>query len=136
MNTGANAGNGHGSMSRTAFILSLIGGIIILIGGLMSFMMFYYFSSVFGWMWGMMDDFFGMMGGIGYASGLFLGLMIVGLVCGIVVIIGALMLNSQPTERRSWGIIILIFALISFVGMGGFFIGAVLGIAGGALALA
>ncbi len=135
MGTSTNTGKSYGGMKSTAFALSLVGGILILLNGLMSFMMFYYFSSDFGWMWDMMNGFFGMMGGIGYNSGLFLGLMIVGLICGIMVLVGALMLNSQPTARRSWGIIVLIFSVISFVGMGGFFIGAILGIAGGAIAL-
>jgi hypothetical protein len=34
-----------------------------------------------------------------------------------------------------WGTVIIIFSAISFVGMGGFFIGALLGIIGGAFAI-
>ena len=54
---------------------------------------------------------------------------------GILVVIGALMLNTHPKEHTSWGTIILIFSIISFLGMGGFFVGAILGIVGGVLAL-
>jgi hypothetical protein len=45
------------------------------------------------------------------------------------------MLNARPQEHTAWGIIVLIFSIVSFIGMGGFLIGAILGIAGGALAL-
>ncbi len=123
------------SMNMTAFILSLIGGILMLVNGAMSFMMLTYYGAGFGWMWGMMGGYMGMMGSLGFPFGSFLGLMLVGLVCGVIVTIGALMLNSRPAEHRSWGLVILIFSAISFLGMGGFYIGAILGVAGGALAL-
>jgi Family of unknown function (DUF6114) len=45
------------------------------------------------------------------------------------------MLNARPADHFTWGFIVLAFSVISFVGMGGYFIGAILGIAGGALAL-
>ena len=131
MNTNASPKN----MNLTAFLLSLIGGILMLINGGMSLMMLTYYGTDFGFMWGMMGGYMGMMGSLGFPFGSFLGLMIVGLVCGIIVTIGALMLNSRPAEHRSWGIVILIFSVISFLGMGGFYIGAILGVAGGALAL-
>ena len=73
--------------------------------------------------------------GFGYASGMMIGFSVVGLVCGILVVIGAIMLNARPTQHMTWGIIVLIFSIASFIGMGGYFIGAILGIAGGAIAL-
>jgi hypothetical protein len=45
------------------------------------------------------------------------------------------MLNAHPEEHMTWGIMVLIFSIASFIGMGGYFIGAILGIAGGAIAL-
>lgn len=75
------------------------------------------------------------MGGFGVPIGFMSGLSLLGLVSGILVIIGALMLNTRPAEHGTWGTIILIFSVISLLGMGGFFIGAILGIVGGALAL-
>ena len=126
------------STSSVAFILSLIGGILILIGGLTSSIWFMMGGSNF---WGMMDGDGGMMrgwgmvGGYGFPFG-FMGVFsLIALVAGIFVIIGALMLRAQPFQHLTWGIMILIFSLVSFAGMGGFFLGAVLGIAGGALAL-
>ena len=130
-----NTNKGSKNTNATAVILSLIGGALMLLNGGMSFMMLTYFGADFGFMWGMMGGYMGMMGSLGFPFGSFLGLMIVGLVCGIIVIIGALMLSSRPVERRSWGVVILIFSVISFLGMGGFYIGAILGVAGGALAL-
>ena len=135
MNADTTVSKGSRTMKTAAFVLSLIGGTLILSSGAMSFLMLTYYGADFGWMWGMMGGYMGMMGSIGFPFGSFLGLTLIGLVCGIIVTIGAVMLNSRPSEHRSWGIVILIFSIISFVGMGGFFIGAMLGVAGGALAL-
>jgi hypothetical protein len=76
-----------------------------------------------------------MMNGFGVASGFMTGLSFLGLISGIVVIVGALMLNARPAEHLTWGALILFFSIISFAGMGGFWIGALMGIAGGAIAL-
>lgn len=62
-------------------------------------------------------------------------LSFIGVVSGVVVTIGAAMLNSHPADHTTWGAIVLVFSIISFVSMGGFFIGATLGLAAGAFAL-
>jgi len=101
------------------------------LSGAMMFMMFMY-----GWVgFGMMGGYMGMMGSIGGLSGFMSGLSLVGLVSGILVIIGALILNARPAEHTAWGTIILVFSILSLLGMGGFIVGAVLGITGGAFAL-
>jgi hypothetical protein len=105
----------------------------MLLGGLA--MSSFWFSNGGSFFGGMMGGFNGRMGGFGNLLGLMEGYSLVGLVAGIVVLVGALMLNSRPTEHSTWGTIIVVFSVISLVGMGGFFIGAALGIAGGALAL-
>src|SRR3990170_7603690 len=130
-----NTNTGSKNMNVTAFVLSLIGGILMLINGGMSLMMLTFYGADFGFMWGMMGGYMGMMGSFGFPFVSMVGLMMVGIVCGVIVIIGALMLKSHVAEHRSWGIVILIFSVISFLGMGGFYIGAILGIIGGALAL-
>jgi len=84
---------------------------------------------------GMMGGYRTMMGGFGVPFGFMGGFSFIGLLSGIVVIIGALMLNVRPSEHLAWGTLILAFSVISFLGMGGFYIGALLGIAGGAIAL-
>lgn len=124
------------SMHTAAFILSLIGGLVIVLGSAIAVFLLA-FGSPYGIYYGMGP---GMMGGygfygFGYGSGWMIGLSLAGLVSGIIVVIGAIMLNVRPAEHITWGIIVLIFSIVSFTGMGGYFIGAILGIAGGALAL-
>jgi len=58
-----------------------------------------------------------------------------GLVTGAVVLISSVMLLANSGQLRTWGILILAFSVLSFIGMGGFVVGAVLGIVGGALVL-
>ena len=58
-----------------------------------------------------------------------------GLVCGSVVLMSATMLLAKVGQRRTWGILILVFSVLSFIGLGGLVMGAILGIAGGVLTL-
>ena len=67
--------------------------------------------------------------------GIMMWALVLGFASGIVVFLGAIMIYVRPDKRRTWGTIVIIFSAVSFLGMGGFFIGAVLGIIGGALAL-
>jgi hypothetical protein len=71
----------------------------------------------------------------GLVSG-FVGLMgIFGLVSGVIVLVSSVMLLTRPSQTRTWSVLILVFSVMSFIGMGGFVVGAVLGIVGGALVL-
>jgi hypothetical protein len=45
------------------------------------------------------------------------------------------MLLTNAGQRKTWSVLILVFSVLSFVGLGGFIVGAVLGIVGGALVL-
>lgn len=112
---------------NTAFILSLIAGILIILGSA-SMMGSFYMP-----MWGMMGG-FGMMNGFGYGTGMFYGFNLIGIIFGLVVLLGAYMLYNKPSESTTWGLIILILSLLSFFGGGGFFFGAILGMIGGAVA--
>lgn len=130
----------------TAFILSLIGGIFILLGGgamtMLGSLRGGYSNYGYGMMggygyggWGgMMGPGFGMMGGLGYGFGL-IGLL--GLIFGAIVIISAFMLNSKPEQHSTWGTMIVIFSVLSVFGsvMGGFGIGLILGVIGGILGI-
>ncbi len=122
-----------------AFILSLLGGIFILLGGgLMTMMGWGGFCGITGCRsyGGMMGPGFGMMGN-GYAWG-FSGMFgIAGIFFGVVVIIGSIMLHNNPAQHSTWGLVIIIFSVLSILGsaMGGFGIGLILGLIGGALAL-
>ena len=118
-----------------AVILSLIGGVLMLLGGaIFSFFSFTGFGMMGGYR-GMMDGYWGMMGRFGFPFGFMMVFSLIGLVSGVLVIIGAVMLDIRPSERMAWGTVILAFSVISFLGMGGFFVGAILGIIGGAFAL-
>ncbi len=116
-----------------AFILSLIGGIIILLSGIAVAA----FGSVF--MYNMADGYYpGMMygfRGLGYFSLLMLAVGIIGVILGIIIVVGAYFLHTRPAEHGTWGIVILVLSVISFIGGGGFLIGAILGIIGGILAI-
>jgi hypothetical protein len=95
-------------------------------------MMFMFWGTGYGWM---MRGFGGMIGSLGVPFGFMQGLMLVGLASGIIVIVGAVMLDARPTDHFAWGVIILVFSVTSFLGMGGFIVGAILGIVGGAFAI-
>jgi len=99
-------------MITAAIVISLVAGILIILGSI-----------------------YATIGGIG---------MILGVVSGIVVLISVIMLKIRPGEGtrglrvccRMWGAAILVFSIVSlFGGSVGGFIGAILGIVGGALAL-
>lgn len=130
-----------------AFVLSLIGGVFILLGGGMMWMFGSYgFGGMMGGMMGfggyggMMGSGFGMMGypGYGMMGGLGFGLFgVLGLVFGAIVIISSIMLNSKPREHGTWGVVIVIFSVLSIFGgaMGGFGVGLIFGLIGGVLAI-
>jgi len=120
---------------RTASILALAGGIIITLSGVL----FVAVSAL-------------VLPNISYANlntppnlpasavpGLvsgFVGLMgVFGLVTGAIVLISSVMLLTNTGQVRTWSVLILVFSILSFIGMGGFVVGAVLGIIGGALVL-
>ncbi len=123
----------------TSYILSLVGGLIVLLGSLLNLVWFGLYGSNWGgyggWMGGMMGGYYNYMGGYGGSYGLTAVITLVGLISGVLMIVGAVMLKAKPQEHIMWGTVILIFSVISFVGMGGFFLGAVLGIIGGAFAV-
>lgn len=121
-------------MHSAAFILSLIGGLVIAIGSVIE-ALFLGFGSYNGTYYGMGPGMMRGYGFYGYGSGWMTGFSLIAIVFGIIVVIGAIMLNTRPAENIIWGIIILVFSIASFIGMGGYFIGAILGIAGGAVAL-
>lgn len=119
-----------------SFILSLIGGLLILagVGMMMTFSFGTPYYGMMGGYNGMMGGYYGMMQGFGY-GGWFYGAAAIGLVSGIIVLIGAAMIYVRPSKAPMWGLLVLIFSIISFIGMGGFFLGAILGVVGGILAL-
>jgi hypothetical protein len=77
--------------------------------------------------WGM-----GWWAGPGFGGSWFL---LLPLIAGIMVLVGAIMINVRPQEKRIWGVLVLVFSIIGFTGMGFSILGAILGIIGGIIAL-
>ena len=93
-----------------------------------------------GWYGGMMGRYFsspgfGMMGGYGFGLGGIFGLA--GIVFGIVVIVSSVMLYNKPNDHSKWGLLIMIFSVLSILGsaMAGLGVGLILGVLGGIFAL-
>jgi len=121
------------------FILSLLGGIFIVLGALVASIFAFGSPTIVGSMSSSMN---GMMGGM--SSGMMIGLMmgtspifsIIGLASGALVILGAVMLYNRPSESQIWSGVILAFSLLSILGaMGGFMVDLLLGILGGIFGL-
>ena len=107
---------------RTAYLLALIGGILIALYALV--------EIVEG-----VADRARVESVFPGAARLLIVLGAVGVVCGVIVVVGALQLKSNPSTVKTWGVLVLVFSLVSFVGGGGLFIGLVLGLVGGIMAL-
>jgi len=120
---------------KTAAILALAGGLIMVLGGAI-------FIGAAAFVIPHMNlSNITVPNGIDKASlpGLISGILTImggfGLVCGAIVLISGTMLLANVGGRRTWGILILVFSVLSFVGLGGFVVGAILGMVGGVLAL-
>jgi len=121
------------------FVLSLVGGVFILLGAIVTSIFTFGSPTIVGSMSSSMS---GMMGGMN--DRMAMGMMgvysifsIIGLASGALVILGAVMLYSRPFEKDLWGAVIIAFSTLGILGgMGGFMVGLVLGIVGGTLALA
>src|SRR2546427_8968024 len=105
-----------------ALVLSLIGGIFILLGAIVVMAL----ASVIGSLM--------LIGGgdpnLAYLYGA------VGLIFAILVLVGAVMLWMKPQQHVMWGVVVLLFSLFSIITAGGFFIGLILGLIGGVLGVA
>jgi hypothetical protein len=118
-----------GEVPTGPFVLSLVAGVLIVLGALVPLVFMDSYSG--------MED---MMGGSG-PSGIIDTdsplVRLLGAVFGGVVLYGAFMLNSRPNQHATWGALVLIFAALSPIGaMGGFMIGMLAGLVGGAWAIA
>jgi hypothetical protein len=69
------------------------------------------------------------------ASSVVGGIGVFGLITGAVVLAAAVLLIAVPSQRTTWSVLILVFSALSLFGLGGFLVGAILGIVGGVLAL-
>jgi hypothetical protein len=117
-----------GDKPVAAFVLSLLGGLCVLAGGLFQAFIGDLISTL-----GMANSATNATG-IGSTIGI---LGIVGIVFGIVMILGGVMMFARPQTHKMWGAIVLILSIVSFAtsSFGGFFIGFLLGLIGAILGL-
>lgn len=108
--------------AQVGFVLSLIAGIIILINAVM-------FVAL--------ADFLDLVGTVipAFVGDIFTGLAVVGIVFAALVIIGAILIYI-PGKETIGGILVIVFSILSIIVGGGFILGLILGIIGGALGLA
>jgi hypothetical protein len=111
------------SYPRSAYLLSLIGGILIFVDALLVILYATYGNSVFSLGLGAL----GMI--VLYTEG------IIGALCGIVVVVGAVRFRYRPATSPIWGLIVIVVSIVSVIVVyGGFFVGFVLALIGGVLA--
>lgn len=109
-----------GKKPSAAFVLTLIGGILVLLYSIVLTIVGTALVSLVS----------RSMSGYGSIYG------IIGILIGLIIIVSAIMLNStDKTKIRNWSIVALIFSIISLVFGGGFIIGFVLGLIGSILGL-
>ena len=121
-----------------AYIVSLVGGLIVLVTSIINVVWYSSGAPNFGgygsFISGIMGGYHNFMGS--YSSyGFLAGISLLAVICGVVVVMSSINLRLDPGQRMIWAIVIIVFSAVSFVGMGGFFIGALLGIIGGAFVL-
>ena len=121
-----------------AYVVSLVGGLIVFITSVINVLWYSSGAPNFGgygsFISGLMGGYHNFMGS--YSSyGFLAGISLVSVICGVVMVMSAIMLRVHPEERVVWAIVIIAFSAASFVGMGGFFVGALLGIIGAAFVL-
>ncbi len=102
----------------TAFALSLIAGIFVILGGLVVIAVFAFLATLVPF------------AGLGAVEG------IIGIVFGVIILFAAYQLRAHPDQHVLWGVIVLVFSIISWFGsFGGLVIGFILGLIGGIMAI-
>lgn len=108
-----------------AFVLSLIGGIIYLLAGIITAVASYLIGSLAS---------FGGLEAVGIA---FAAVGAVGIVSGVIMVVGAVMMNSSVKSKvRTGAILVLVMMIIgAYFTIGGFVIGFILALIGSVLGL-
>ena len=111
--------------SSRAFTLSLVAGLLIVCNAVAVGVAGAYFPWVFPILPGSDNN----------AAVPFTTIAVIALICGALVLLGAIMLRIKPENKKVWGILITVFSIPSVITGGGFIIGFIMGIVGGFLAL-
>jgi len=105
--------------ATAGFAISLVAGILVLLDGFVLLAVSSYVNSLTGY-------------DLGFAVGALGGLAIV---FALIILFGAWLIYT-PGKETLGGVLVLIFSIVSIFTGGGFFVGLILGIIGGALGLA
>jgi Family of unknown function (DUF6114) len=127
---------------NTASILAIVGGCFMLVAGLLilgvsHFVVPHLNSSFFNstMFYNNTSHPSPFNNGPGFVADILAGVGLAGLISGLVVLGSGIMLRIHPEQSTLFGVLMLIFSVVSFFGSGGFVIGAILGIAGGVMTL-
>src|SRR6266705_4847066 len=108
-----------------AFVLSLIGGIFVLLVGIAFAVLGSILRNMVCW-----------IGGPDGATDIIVWYGVIGFVNGLLMIVFGVLLYIRPTQHVVWGALVLILSIASFfTTLGGFFIGLILGLIGGILGI-
>jgi uncharacterized protein DUF6114/zinc ribbon protein len=103
-----------------ALVLSLLAGVIILLWGI----------ALTGA--GFALD----RAGFGFGGQDIVTIGVIEAVCGVLILLLGIVIYLEPQHHVILGVLILVFSIVSLVGLGGFLIGFILGLVGGSLGIA
>jgi hypothetical protein len=107
-----------------AFVLSLIGGILVILFALVIIAIGVFGGAVLR------------IVGFGWLGGLVIVVGVVHLIFGVLMIVGGIQMNSGvPGNVKTWSIIVLVVSVIGLIMGAGLLIGAILGLVGAILGL-
>jgi len=109
--------------ATAGLVVSVIAGAIVLVTALVILLFFPWFSAILAWL------------GFGFLVGYGLILVMIGFVSGILMMVGGALIYL-PGKERAGAAIVLLFSIISLIILGGFIVGATMGIVGAALGFA
>jgi len=118
---------------RTGSILALAGSILMVLGGVLFLALSVFILPNLNYSNLKVPP--GITNMAGLVSGAVGVVGVFGLACGIIVLASSVMLRTNPSQHKTWGVLILVFSILSFVGLGGFVVGAILGVVGGIMTL-
>ncbi|MBI4181586.1 MAG: hypothetical protein HY520_01305 [Candidatus Aenigmarchaeota archaeon] len=102
--------------NRTASLLSLVGGILVILGGVV--------VAAIG----------GALMPLPFVGSILIAVAIVGIIFGALMVYGSTLLGKKGQEKTG-AIVVLVFSILSLIVGGGFIIGFILGLVGAILAL-
>ena len=119
-----NEASGLSEKPTRAFNMALAAGVLIITNAVL-------LGVVAKWFIGIMPT---LPGSSGNDPALLMGLATVGLVLGVIVLLGAVLLQIKPANKKAWGVMVIVFSVPSVIMGGGFIVGFILGIIGGKIA--